>query len=164
MSHRRQRHEVPVCLRTDLHYQALRAGATSQSRLRKRRRVQASVRCDEVRECPRRFFWYPMGYIFHDPEVVRSGHVSPCAVRAHLGYHCPLATRSPPQAQVFSGPREYSGGALTRCPPGDQPGASGKVRGITGPGSSAQVTVEPGGGAVYISTMRVLLGRTPGRC
>ena len=31
---------------------------------------------------------------------------------------------------------------------GNQPGAGGKVRGITGPSSSAQITVEPSGGAV----------------
>jgi hypothetical protein len=37
---------------------------------------------------------------------------------------------------------------LIRCPPGDQPGAGGNVRGITGPSSSAQITVEPAGGAV----------------
>jgi hypothetical protein len=30
---------------------------------------------------------------------------------------------------------------LIRCPPGDQPGAGGKVRGITGPSSSAQIGV-----------------------
>jgi hypothetical protein len=70
------------------------------------------------------------------------------AGRGAQGDRLPSATRSPPQAQVFSGPREYSSGALTRCPPGDQPGAGGKVRGITGPSSSAQITVEPGGGAV----------------
>jgi hypothetical protein len=67
---------------------------------------------------------------------------------AHTVTACPSATRSPPQAQVLSGPREYSSGALTRCPSGDQPGAGGKVRGLTGPSSSAQITVEPGGGAV----------------
>src|SRR5512135_2314559 len=75
---------------------------------------------------------------------------------------CPPATRSPPYTQVFSGPREYSSGALIRCPPGDQPGAGGKVRGITGPSSSAQITVEPGGGAVQSSTTRVLLGANSG--
>src|SRR5207247_5782667 len=75
----------------------------------------------------------------------------------------PSATRSPPETQAFSGPREYSSGALTRCPPGDQPGAGGKVRGITGPSSSAQITVEPAGGAVQSSTMRVLSVPTPGR-
>ncbi len=61
---------------------------------------------------------------------------------------CPSATRSLPQAQVLSAPREYSSGALIRCPPGDQPGAGGKVRGITGPSSPAQTTAEPAGGAV----------------
>jgi hypothetical protein len=61
---------------------------------------------------------------------------------------CPSETHSPPYTQVLSGPREYSSGALIRCPPGDQPGAGGKVREATGPSSSAQITVEPGGGAV----------------
>ncbi|WP_156056401.1 hypothetical protein [Streptosporangium roseum] len=42
-----------------------------------------------------------------------------------------------------SGPRH----SLIRYPSGDQPGG-GKVRGVTGPGSSAQTTVVPGGGSV----------------
>src|SRR6266542_2048740 len=82
---------------------------------------------------------------------------------AHMVIACPSATRSPPYTQVLSGPRAYSSGALIRCPPGDQPGAGGKVRGITGPSSSAQRTVEPGGGLVYSVTTAVLVGRTPGR-
>jgi hypothetical protein len=35
-----------------------------------------------------------------------------------------------------------------RCPSGDQPGAGGKLRGITGPSSSAQITVVASGGVV----------------
>jgi hypothetical protein len=48
----------------------------------------------------------------------------------------------------LSVPREYSSGALIRWPSGDQPGAGGKVRGMTGPSSSAQITVVRGGGWV----------------
>lgn len=60
----------------------------------------------------------------------------------------PSATRSPPYTQVFSDPRLYSSGALTRWPSADQPGAGGNVRGTTGPSSSAQTTVTPAGGWV----------------
>jgi hypothetical protein len=35
-----------------------------------------------------------------------------------------------------------------RWPSGDHPGAGGKERGVTGPSSSTQTTVEPGGGSV----------------
>ncbi|MFD7996790.1 hypothetical protein [Streptomyces mexicanus] len=35
---------------------------------------------------------------------------------------------------------------MMRWPSGDQPGAGGNVRGITGPTSSAQTTVAPSGG------------------
>jgi hypothetical protein len=61
---------------------------------------------------------------------------------------CPSATRNPPYTQVFSKPRPYSSGALTRCPSVDQPGSGGKLRGMTGPSSSAQTTVIPAGGWV----------------
>jgi hypothetical protein len=50
--------------------------------------------------------------------------------------------------QVFSGPREYSSGALIRSPSGDQPSAGGNIRRTTGPSSSAQITVESADGAV----------------
>ncbi|SFJ86786.1 hypothetical protein SAMN05216275_113106 [Streptosporangium canum] len=60
----------------------------------------------------------------------------------------PSRMRSAPYTQVLSMPREYSSGALIRCPSTDQPGAGGKVRGVTGPSSSAQITVVPGGGSV----------------
>jgi len=51
------------------------------------------------------------------------------------------------QAASF-GPRLYSNGALMRWPSCDNPGAGGKNRGVTGPNSSTQTTVEPGGGWV----------------
>ncbi|WP_254858477.1 hypothetical protein [Protofrankia sp. BMG5.30] len=60
----------------------------------------------------------------------------------------PSRMRRPPKTQVFSLPREYSRGALMRWPSGDQPGVGGNVRGITGPSSSAQITVVCAGGWV----------------
>jgi hypothetical protein len=47
---------------------------------------------------------------------------------------------------------------LMRCPSGDQPDAGGKLRGITGPSSSAQTTVTSGGGVVS-RAMTVALSR-----
>jgi hypothetical protein len=44
-------------------------------------------------------------------------------------------------------------GCISGARPGDQPGAGGKVRGITGPSSSAQMTVEPSGGAVHTTQL-----------
>ena len=61
---------------------------------------------------------------------------------------CPSRTRSAPYTHALSGPREYSNSALIRWPSADQPGAGGKVRGLTGPNSSAQITVASAGGAV----------------
>jgi hypothetical protein len=65
----------------------LQAGATSQSRLRQLRCVQPSVRCDEGRQRQRRFFRYPVGYIFQDTEIVRAGHESPCVIGTRPGHH-----------------------------------------------------------------------------
>jgi transposase len=48
-----------------------------------------------------------------------------------------------PETHTFSGPRRYSRGALMRWPSGDQPGAGGNVRGLTGPSSSTSRTVAP---------------------
>src|SRR5436309_1568780 len=48
-----------------------------------------------------------------------------------------------------------------RRPSGDQPGAGGKVRGLTGLSSSRQRIVAPSGGSVYRVTIRALLGQTP---
>lgn len=60
----------------------------------------------------------------------------------------PSRMRKPPYTHVLSVPRTYSGRSLIRRPPGDQAGTDGKVRGVTGPSSSAQITVVPGGGWV----------------
>jgi hypothetical protein len=61
-----------------------------------------------------------------------------------------LAVAGPQGAihQVFSRPRPHSSGALMRWPSVDQPGEGGKLRGMTGPSSSAQITIVCGGGAV----------------
>jgi hypothetical protein len=53
-----------------------------------------------------------------------------------------------PKTQTLSGLRRYSRGALLRCPSGDQPGAGGNGRGVTGPRSSTPRTVAFVGGAV----------------
>jgi len=60
----------------------------------------------------------------------------------------PSPTRRAPKTHTLSGPRLYSRGALIRCPSADHPGAGGKARGVTGPSSSTQTTVEFGGGSV----------------
>ena len=61
---------------------------------------------------------------------------------------CPSQGRRAPYTQVFSIPRLYSNGALMRWPSVDQPGEGGKVRGMTGPSSSAHTTVTAAGGLV----------------
>ncbi len=60
----------------------------------------------------------------------------------------PSSTRRAPKTHTFSRPRPYSRGALMRCPSSDHPGAGGKARGVTGPSSSTQTTVQSGGGFV----------------
>jgi hypothetical protein len=60
----------------------------------------------------------------------------------------PSQIRSAAYTQVFSLPRLYSSGALMRWPSVDQPGEGGKLRGMTGPSSSAQITIVASGGAV----------------
>ena len=60
----------------------------------------------------------------------------------------PSFTLRAPNTHALSGPRLYSRGAFMRWPSGDHPGAGGKERGVTGPSSSTQTTVEPGGGSV----------------
>jgi hypothetical protein len=64
--------------------------------------------------------------------------------RQRLAVFDPQSTVDP----TFSGPRLYSSGALMRWPSKDQPGAGGYARGLTGPSSSRQITVEPSGGSV----------------
>src|SRR3712207_5148257 len=76
----------------------------------------------------------------------------------------PSSTLRAPKTHTLSRPRPYSRDALMRWPSGDHPGAGGKARGVTGPSSSTQTTVEPGGGSVYKPTILDLLGRTPGPC
>src|SRR5215208_4872234 len=61
--------------------------------------------------------------------------------------HPYLALRAP-NTHTLSGPRLYSRGTFMRWPSGDHPGAGGKERGVRGPSSSTQTTVEPGGGSV----------------
>jgi hypothetical protein len=70
------------------------------------------------------------------------------AGRCAEGHLLAVADAQAPYTHVFYRPREYSSGALIRCPPADQPGAGAKVRGITGPNSSSQITVARGGGSV----------------
>jgi hypothetical protein len=60
----------------------------------------------------------------------------------------PSPIRSPPYTQTFSLLRPYSNGALTRWPSVVHPGGGGKVRGMTGPSSSAQITIVAAGGVV----------------
>ena len=64
-------------------------------------------------------------------------------VKAPLDYG-----RGPEKTWVYGALRPYSKGALTRWPSSVQPGGGGKVRGMTGPSSSAHTTVTPAGGVV----------------
>jgi hypothetical protein len=61
---------------------------------------------------------------------------------------CPSPIRTPPSIQVLSGPRPYVSGALSRWPSALQPAGGSKVRGITGPSSSAAMSVVCAGGCV----------------
>jgi hypothetical protein len=75
---------------------------------------------------------------------------------------CPSATRSAPYPRSCPG-RGRSPARLDPVAVGGQPGAGGKLRGSTGPSSSAQLTVVAGGGLVSQAMTLALLGRTPGR-
>ena len=79
----------------------------------------------------------------------------------------PSRMRRPPYTQVLSVPREYSRGALMRCPSGDQPGAGGKVRGshraeLVGadrPWALGRVGVEADDRAPFWGELRIGAGR-----
>lgn len=72
----------------------------------------------------------------------------------------PPSTRRAPKAHTLSLARPYSRGTLMRSPSSDYPGAGGKARGVTGPSSSTQTTVESGRASVWSPRILDLLGRT----
>lgn len=89
--------------------------------------------------------WYPEREIV---AVADGGYASLKLLDRCRRLNLPSFTLRAPNTHTLSGPRLYSRGALMRCPSGDHPGAGGKERGVTGPSSSTQTTVEPGGGSV----------------